>query len=494
MTLIGLDVTASRVRAVGGPPSLEPVPLALEGKAAELPLALSLEDRTPVVGAAGTAIARAKPHLACLDFLPHLGTPREWVSPRHRLDASRALGHVCERLARSFAKAQGVAAALPAYLDETQAAAVGQLAHRAKWPWLGSVAAPVAAVQAAREHLPWSGVALVVDVDGYAFTWSAVAVSDAALHLLQWEPCPHLSLGAWHNRLLDGVARHCIRRSRRDPRESPEAEQGLFDQFPAAMDAEAQGQMVEFTVQTPQWYQQVILQPGELAALCGNLVRLSVAEMKHFADAQARYGPVVSIVATPAAARLPGLLAALNAHLQELSNPPADDGEVDFGESLLLQDGFAAAHVHVLEPDAVARAAHKLAVAFHRDEAPRGHLDSLTTHSTAAPDAGPARLEFRGQEHLLTDASFFLGRDQACDLVFESELYPTVSARHCEIVFDRRVYVLLDRSRHGTLVNDQRVQDQVVLRSGDWIRLGPGGPLVHFLGQGSDQRRLMPTA
>ena len=40
MTLIGLDRTASRVRAVAGPPSLEPAPLALEGKSSELPLAV----------------------------------------------------------------------------------------------------------------------------------------------------------------------------------------------------------------------------------------------------------------------------------------------------------------------------------------------------------------------------------------------------------------------------------------------------------------------
>src|SRR5262249_33759833 len=158
----------------------------------------------------------------------------------------------------------------------------------------------------------------------------------------------------------------------------------------------------------------------------------SVAEMRQFAEALARYGPVVSIIATPAAARLPGLPAALHAQLQELSNPPADEGDVDFGESL-LQDGFAAAHVHVVEADAVARAAHQLAAAFQRGETPRGHLDSLTTRSPSPPDTGPARLEFRGQEHVLGEASFLLGRDPACDLVFESELYPTVSARHCEI-------------------------------------------------------------
>jgi hypothetical protein len=32
------------------------------------------------------------------------------------------------------------------------------------------------------------------------------------------------------------------------------------------------------------------------------------------------------------------------------------------------------------------------------------------------------------------------------------------------------------------------------LHPGDWIRLGPGGPLLRFLGQTIDKRKLMPTA
>jgi hypothetical protein len=494
MTLIGLDLTARRVRAVAGPPPIEPAPLALDGESSELPLALSLEERTPALGA-GAALARAKPHLACLDFLPHLGTPREWVTPQHRLNAGRALAFVCERLARTFGKSQGVAAAMPAYLDETRTALLAQIAHKAKWPWLGSVSAPVAAAMAAREHLPWSGVALVVDVDGYALTWSAVAAGEETLSLIQCEPCTNLSLNVWHNRLLDGIARHCIRRTRRDPRDSGEAEQALFDQFPGAMDAEADGRIVELTIQSPQWYQNLMLQPGELSAYCVPLARQSVAEMQAFAAAVARHGPVVSVLVTAEAARLPGLLPALNAHFQEMAEAPtAGEPDADFGESLLLQDGFAGAHVHVLSPDSVAAAAYLVAASFQRGETEAGHVESFAAAPSTLGDTGPARLQFRGEDYLLTANAFLLGRDPSCNLVFESELYPTVSARHCEIVFDRRVYVLRDRSRHGTLVNDQRVHDQVVLRSGDWIRLGPGGPLVHFLGQGNDQRRLMTTA
>ena len=65
-------------------------------------------------------------------------------------------------------------------------------------------------------------------------------------------------------------------------------------------------------------------------------------------------------------------------------------------------------------------------------------------------------------------------------MVFESELYPSVSARHCEIALDRGAYLLRDRSRHGTLLNDHRVNQQAPLHSGDWVRLGPGGPVLAF--------------
>ena len=62
-----------------------------------------------------------------------------------------------------------------------------------------------------------------------------------------------------------------------------------------------------------------------------------------------------------------------------------------------------------------------------------------------------------------------------------------MSARHCEIVLDHHSYVLLDRSRHGTLVNERRVEQQVALHDGDAIRLGPRGPVVRFYGRAADR-------
>jgi hypothetical protein len=145
----------------------------------------------------------------------------------------------------------------------------------------------------------------------------------------------------------------------------------------------------------------------------------------------------------------------------------------------------------------VARAAFDLALRQQRGELPRGHLDSAPLPGSVAhavADHGPARLHYRGEDHLLSAAVFTLGREPSCHLVFETELYPTVSARHCEIVLTGGVYLLHDRSRHGTLLNDNPVTEPATLHSGDWIRLGPSGPLVRFLGQPGGKPQLMTTA
>jgi hypothetical protein len=501
-TLIGLDLNATRARAIQGESHGSalhvPIALPLDGNERELPLAVSLEERQPKVGRAGASLCRKSPHLACLDFLPFLGDDRTWDAGRHRLDAARAFALVCEQLQRRIAKAEGVTVALPAYLGPAQAALLANLAGKARWRLLGSVPSPVAVALAAHEHLPWSGLAVVLDLDGHALTWSAVAVRDDMVRLLHIHAVPHLSRGAWLGRLLDGVALRCVRLSRRDPRESAETEQTLFDQLAALLDTGLSGQPAEIVLQTPHWYQHLKVSPADLTAFCAPLAQRAVAEMQDFLTATASLGPAGTVLLTGSAARLPGLAAALDALiLHPESEPAADEDDPDFGEDL-VEEHFVSTRIHVLDDDAVARAAFDLALRQHRGGLPHGHLDAAplpgSRASDAAGDRGPARLHYRGEDHLLSGPLFTLGREPSCDLIFETELYPTVSARHCEIVFTRGVYLLQDRSRHGTLVNDCLVTQPVALHSGDWIRLGPGGPLVRFLGQPADQRPLMTIA
>jgi hypothetical protein len=166
---------------------------------------------------------------------------------------------------------------------------------------------------------------------------------------------------------------------------------------------------------------------------------------------------------------------------------PADE-EADFGD--LLLSALNRREVRILSPDAVAATAHELAVRIHRGDLPPGRLESLPLPESVngVMASGPARLNFRGHDHILPAGAFTLGRDPSCDLVFESEQYPHVSGRHCEIISDRRNYTLCDRSRHGTLLNERLIDKQAALHSGDWIRLGPHGPVLRFLGQTTTTR------
>ena len=58
-----------------------------------------------------------------------------------------------------------------------------------------------------------------------------------------------------------------------------------------------------------------------------------------------------------------------------------------------------------------------------------------------------------------------------------------MAPRHCEIVQDREGYTLCDGSRGGTLLNERPVPGPAPLQPGDVIGLGPGGPVLRFLGQ-----------
>jgi pSer/pThr/pTyr-binding forkhead associated (FHA) protein len=125
---------------------------------------------------------------------------------------------------------------------------------------------------------------------------------------------------------------------------------------------------------------------------------------------------------------------------------------------------------------------------------PPGHLATVPLLDAQSPAQGHARLQYRGCDHPFRAKVFTLGRDPRCDLSFESSEFPSISGQHCKIVFEPPGFTLYDLSRHGTLVNDRPVIEQLRLQPGDWIRLGPNGPLLRFLGQVLDQRKLLPTA
>jgi hypothetical protein len=167
--------------------------------------------------------------------------------------------------------------------------------------------------------------------------------------------------------------------------------------------------------------------------------------------------------------------------LSDMKTPIPDE---DFGEDLLEASGHGVPHVAILSADALARSAHALGAALQRGDLPRGYRDATAPLPLPQPvDAGPARLHFQGQEYVIDESTYCLGSHSGCHLVIDADRHPGVASRHCEILNDRRAYVLHNRSQEGTLVNDSPVTGSVILRAGDWIRLGARGPVIRFLGQ-----------
>src|SRR5262249_20051365 len=165
-----------------------------------------------------------------------------------------------------------------------------------------------------------------------------------------------------------------------------DAEQSLYEQIDPILDVCRHGQMAEAAVQTTQWYQNLIVQPGELAAACASLVRQSMDSMSALQTAALRHGGTGAVLLTDAVARLPGLAAATEA----IVNPPAaaeTDPDDDFGAGLLDAMHVERANLYLLAGDASARAAHALAVRWSRGELPLGRLDLAPLLPPPSPDA-----------------------------------------------------------------------------------------------------------
>ncbi|HEY1380585.1 MAG TPA: hypothetical protein VGF55_27535 [Gemmataceae bacterium] len=361
--VVGLDLTAGRARAVYGPAAgATPRRLVLDDPHADLPLAISLEHRSAVVGHAGAALVRRLPHLVCRDYLPALGQQREWHHGRHRLDPAAATALFAQRLRQPLTGQHAVAAAVPAYLTVPQVTLLTAALEHAKLPVLGTATAPMAI--AATSDDARLGTALVADADEHALTWTVLTADGSQVRVLATLTQPAAGTRGWLDRLLDAVSDRCVRLCRRDPRDSAAAEQDAYEQLDATLDHLRPGQPVGIHVRTPQWYQELTLAPEEFDQFCAPLARQAADGMR---QALARAHAAIPAMAPPDvlwlthdAARLPGLAAALGQHLPE---PTA---------------------IRPLPADAVAKAAHALAGHWLRGDLPRGHLD------TAAPRLGLA--------------------------------------------------------------------------------------------------------
>lgn len=496
-TLVGLDLNATCARAVHGPVGAYPLALPLEPPSQDLPMILSLETPMPEVGRAGLRLSRGQPHLTCHNFLPHLGQSgavRRWRAGRHHLDSSQALALVWRRLLRTCTGMSGAVLSLPPYLSRSQANLVCTLGTNQRAPLLGSLPSLLAAALAGYAEQHWLGSVLVIDIDDHALSLGLVQARDQHAHLQEVRHYPDLGLKVWHDRLINALADCCVLQSRRDPRDVPGAEQALFEQLDALLNAALQGHTIQLGIQATHWYQNLLVHPEQTNAFCGQLVRQTLRMVDAVCQALPPDELPGSLLLTSPVGRLPGLAPHLRSYMEEvirepqwLASRPRGVPE-DFGDGLLQDSVGQLVSVSILGADAPARAAHGIGAFLQRGDLPPGHLDMAAPLPLPQPvEAGPPRLHFQGQDFFLTEPNFVLGSQLGCHLLFDVGRFPVVAPRHCEILFDYRTYLLFNRSRDGTMLNDAPVAGSAVLHPGDWIRLGPDGPLVRFLGHAGER-------
>ena len=389
----GLDVSASRAVAatlVAG----QPRPVLLGGEVADLPLVLALDRRPPAVGWDGFRLLRRRPHHTASGFLALLGQGRTWPNGRTPATPESALAAAFDAIRGPLALDTDAAVlALPAYLTPAQADAAVRLAVAARLPLVGSVAAPLAlaarhaALLASDRPLaldtdadggradgvvpfrpPASGGpawAVIIDADEFALSAAAVAVEPGGVAQLGSGFWPRLSLKGWADRLIDSLADRCVRQCRRDPRDSADAEQAVFEQLPALLDALHAGRTATVSVRADRWYQDLHPTPDEAAGWCDGLARQAADAVAELARGTDRPFPPRAVWLTHAAARLPGLAAALHAGFPERTP------------------------VLGLNPWAVCDAAAALAPRWQAGELPRAYLEAVLPTSWRA--AGVSR-------------------------------------------------------------------------------------------------------
>jgi Hsp70 protein len=373
--LVGVDLNASRARAAAGRADRRRA-VPLDEPHVDLPLAVSLERRAPEIGRPGLNLIRRLPHLVCANYLPLLGQSQEWAAGRHRLDSSAALLLAAEKIRAACAAYEGLAFALPPYLTLTQVTKAVQVIQKTKLKLIGTAQSALAMAGEYGPQLlhneppagtpettwvvplhrpsqaPTAANVVILDADDYAMTGTVVRVDTEHARVLATATWQRSGVRAWKDRLLDALADRCVRLCRRDPRDSAEAEQALYEQIDDALERLRHGQKVALTVRAAHWYQDLVQQQEDFDGYCATLLRQTVDGVRELVNSASLTEPPRAVWLTHDAGRLPGLTVAVHQNMAERTS------------------------VSVLPPEAVAGAAAALAERWKLGELPRVHLDT----------------------------------------------------------------------------------------------------------------------
>ena len=110
------------------------------------------------------------------------------------------------------------------------------------------------------------------------------------------------------------------------------------------------------------------------------------------------------------------------------------------------------------------------------------HL-SLPTGSPPDRADLPTHVIYRGQGWQIASQPLHLGseaHEQEHSIVLTGDL-AGISRDHCQIVHRDGAVIVEDRSRHGTFLNDRRIDGEAVAQYGDVLRLGASEQVLQLI-------------
>ena len=259
--------------------------------------------------------------------------------------------------------------------------------------------------------------------------------------------------------------------TRFDPLHRADTEQLIYDYLPGWLQSIQEKDVCEFELEHYQDIHRIEVRREQLLAAASGFYRALVQLV-----AQVRQGGASLVVQV---SHHLGLLPGLMTELQRLD------------DALVLSLGPDAPVMGALAMPAVESKNGQVKLLKRvpwREQAQVAVDKNVFQNSEKTPDAGSSHVVYKGIAYPVGAEGLSIGRTKDKErrsIVLEGG-HSGVSSSHCELVLRDGEVKLIDRSRHGTFVNEKRVPVETTLRPADVIRIGSPGEELWIISVGKD--------